>query len=124
MPWYYALFIIIESVTVVIMTFLAVYLWRQRNIQGAKAFSVLMVALMEWSFTDLAYWLSLGEAIKIFWIKIQYFGIFSLPLAFSVFSTQYADRQRWLRNRRAIWLAIVPLITLMMAWTNQFHWLL
>ena len=124
MHWYYTIFIFIESLTVLITAFLAVYSWRQRNTQGAMAFATLMIALMEWALTDLAYWLSLGEAIKIFWIKMQYFGIVSLPLAFFVFSTQYADRQRWLRNRRVIWLAIVPLITLIMVWTNQFHGLL
>jgi len=83
-----------------------------------------MLAVAEWS---LGYALELGSAglpDKVFWAKVQYVGIVAVPVAWSVLALQYTGREKWLARRNLILLAIVPLVTLLLAWTNEAHGLI
>ncbi|MFQ5614038.1 MAG: histidine kinase N-terminal 7TM domain-containing protein, partial [Anaerolineae bacterium] len=104
----------------------ASYAWRRRNAPGLTAFSLLMLAVAEWS---LGYGLELGGVdlpTKILWAKIEYVGIVSLPLAWLIFALQYSGRGRWLVRRRRLvaGLAVAPLITLSLVFTNEAHGLI
>jgi PAS domain S-box-containing protein len=66
--------------------------------------------------------LSLDLSAKIFWIKMSYFGITVIPVAWLIFTLQYTKREKWLTWRNLAILFIVPVITLIMVWTNDiFH---
>jgi len=59
---------------------------------------------------------------KIFWCRIQYFGKVGLPLAWFVVAAQYCgyDRRLHLLLVRVA-LVTIPLITLILIWTNDQH---
>ncbi len=80
-----------------------------------------MLAVAEYS---AAYALELGSTdlpTKLVWAKMQYLGIVSLPLGWLAYALQYTDRDYWLTPRNLGLLAILPLSTLVLVWTNEMH---
>jgi PAS domain-containing protein len=83
-----------------------------------------MAAIAMWS---LGYTLELASTelpVKVFWAKMQYLGIVSVPTAWLAFALQYTNREGWLSRRNLALLAIEPLVTLLLAWTNEHHGLI
>jgi PAS domain S-box-containing protein len=58
----------------------------------------------------------------LFWIKIEYLGIATLPGIWIAFTLQFAGHETWLTWRRVALLFVVPAITLVINWTNEFHY--
>jgi PAS domain S-box-containing protein len=108
-------------VTAAISIALAFLTWRRRAAPGARAFALVMLAVTEWS---LGYTMELGSTTlssKLFWTSVNFLGIVIVPVAWLVFALQYTGRTKWLTRRHLVLLAIVPLLTLALAWTNGFH---
>jgi PAS domain S-box-containing protein len=59
---------------------------------------------------------------KIFWAKVQYLGIVTVPVVWALFALQYAGYE-WLMNRHWKWLLIEPVVILGFVWTNEYHYL-
>jgi N-terminal 7TM region of histidine kinase len=100
---------------------LAWYVWTRRGAPGARALSVLMAGVSVWA---LGYALESGApglGAKIFWAKVQYFGISTVPLAWLAFCIRYTGREGWLIRRNLALLSVVPLVTLALVWTNGAH---
>jgi len=96
--------------------------WRYHSSRMGKTYLVLMGVLAWWSLSVVMEHWNQGLAPKIFWIKMSYFGIVCLPVAWLIFTAQYTGREKWLTVRNVSLLFIVPLITLIMVWTNSmFH---
>jgi diguanylate cyclase (GGDEF)-like protein/PAS domain S-box-containing protein len=86
--------------------------------------SLLMLCVAEWS---LGYAIGLGTTslpAKIFWAQVQYLGIVLIPVAWLAFSLQYTGYNQWLTPRNLVLLSIIPLITLLLVWTNTTHGLI
>jgi hypothetical protein len=99
----------------------AIYAWRRRSASGAKALALLMLAVAEWS---LGYALELGSAdlpTKIFWARIQYIGIVTVPMGWLGFALQYTGLEKWLTRRNVVMLVMAPFVTLLLVWTNDVH---
>lgn len=60
-------------------------------------------------------------ADKLFWGRFQYLGIVSVPVFWFVFNVQYAHRGHWITPSRWLGLSILPLITFLLLWTNEWH---
>ena len=98
--------------------------WQHRRVSGARVFGVMLAASVVWSFTRLLeagvieYW------AKIFWGKTEYFGILVVSPAWFIFTRNFAFQSKTFPLRRVLLLAIVPLITLVLVWTNEAHHLI
>lgn len=124
MDWQYTTFALPLLVAATISTALVAYAWQHRGAPGAASFGVLMLAVAEWA---LAYALELSGAdlqTKLFWAKVQYLGIVTVPPAFLAFALQYTGREKWLTGRNLMLLAVIPAITLLLASTNETHGLI
>jgi PAS domain S-box-containing protein len=125
MRWEYTPYIIPLLIATVISVVLALYAWRRRTTTSAATpFALLMLVIAEWS---LGYALEVASpdlASKIFWGKVEYIGIVILPLAWLAFALQFSNEARWLTRRNLALLTIVPLITLLLIWTNEAHGLM
>ena len=73
-----------------------------------------------WMATNLLDLYAVTLEVKLFWIKIQYVAIVFLPVVWCLFAFEYSG-SRYLVRRYWQWLMVVPLITLVMVWTNDFH---
>jgi PAS domain S-box-containing protein len=101
---------------------LAAAVWlRYRKERGALPFVLLMIGVALWS---AAYAVELSTptlAGKLLAARIEYFGIVSVPVFFLIFVLAYTGRDSWLTLRNLILLAVVPLASLLLVWTNELH---
>jgi len=108
-----------------IAVFVAVKVWRLRaTASGATALVPLALAIAEWS---LGYALEIAGAdlpTKIFWGKIQYIGIVAIPLLWVIFTYSHLTQGTRMTRRNVTLLSIVPLITLILAFTTEYHGLI
>ncbi|MFL5807814.1 MAG: histidine kinase N-terminal 7TM domain-containing protein [Roseiflexaceae bacterium] len=121
MYWQYTPYALPLAITALISIFLAVYAWRRRPAPGAVIFAVMMLAVAEWA---LGYALELGSAdlpSLLFWARMEYLGIVTGPVAALLLALAYTGRDWWLNGRRLALLALIPLLTLLLVWTNDFH---
>ena len=102
---------------------LAIHIWQHKN-PIVFPFSVLMFAVAVWSICYTFEITSVGLPGKIFWGKVKYFGILSIPLIWIFLSFRYAMKDAWLKARRLSLLSIIPVISLILIWTNPFHGLI
>ncbi|MEW5938100.1 MAG: histidine kinase N-terminal 7TM domain-containing protein [Chloroflexota bacterium] len=75
-------------------------------------------------------WWSFGYAVeihaselndKLFWVKVEYFGVVVIPFLWLCFVLEHAGRSALL-TRRNKWLAMaIPTFTLLAVWTNEIH---
>jgi PAS domain S-box-containing protein len=104
---------------------LALHIVRRRsNDARSRTGALLLVASAVWT---LGYALELSSvdlSAKILWAKTQYAGIVVFPLFWFVYALRYAGHGRWLTPRRWLLLAIVPLSTLVLAFTTEIHGLM
>ncbi len=124
MEWQFSPYVLTLVVAAAVSGNLAVLAWRRRPTPGAWPTVFLMLAVAAWS---LGYALELGSAnleAQVFWAKVQYLGIVSVPLMWLLLAFEYTGLERWLTRRNLILLAIIPLLTLILVWTNELHGLI
>ncbi len=121
MPWQFTAYSYLLLVVAGVAAFLALYAWRRRGAPGAVALSALMTGVVVWS---AAYALELGViglSAKVFWSKVEYLGVTSVPLSWLALALGYTGREGWAKGRSLALLAVVPLVTLLLVWTNEAH---
>src|SRR5947209_11993136 len=124
MHWQYTPYVLPEVISGAISLWLVITTWRRRSAPGAMPFIVLLLGAAEWS---LGYAVELGSPdlpSVIFWNNVEWLGVVLLPPAWLAFALQYTGRARWLTRPMIVLLAIVPLVTLLLIWTNDMHGLI
>ncbi|MBN1991913.1 MAG: PAS domain S-box protein [Anaerolineae bacterium] len=124
MLWQFTPYIILSFTAAVISTALAIYAWRHRAIPGAGALAFLMLVIGEWSLASTLELAVVDLPGKIFWSKVQYLGIVALPVAWLAFAWLFTNQDKRLTRRSLILLSIIPVITLLLVWTNEVHGLI
>lgn len=94
--------------------------WR-RSAPGSITLGWLLLSMTVWSGAHAAQWLDISFETKLFWFRIMYVGILSVPSLFLIFTLRLTRHERWLRRRNLILLSIQPLVSLLLLWTNEFH---
>lgn len=116
--------ILLPAIAFLIAAALVYRTWRHRTSPAATTFIILMSSVAWWSLAAILEHSSIGLSAKILWVKFSYLGIVTIPVAWLVFSLQYARSEKWLTRRNLAWLIFVPVVTIVMAWTNSFHHLM
>jgi PAS domain S-box-containing protein len=95
----------------------------RRAAPGSQPFQWAMLAIAYWCLISALHTLTPSITGRILWAKAQYFAIATVPLLWLLFALDYG--RWWVVSGR--WLAVlgtIPLITIAMAWTNEWHgWL-
>ncbi len=121
MRWHYTPYIIPLLITTIIATLLLIYTWRHRAISGALAIVGLTLAAIIWSSGYILEIGSLDLPAKIFWGKVQYLGIVTIPVVWLAVILQFTRRQYWLTRPILIGLTVIPALTLVFVWTTEAH---
>ncbi len=124
MNWQYTPYLLPLLIVTLVLAGLAACAWQRRTALGAAIFFLLMLAVAEWSLSYILEIASVDLPAKIVWAKFEYLGIASAPVLWLAFALQYTGREKWLTRRSAAVLCVVPLITLLLAWTNEAHLLI
>ena len=80
-----------------------------------------MAAVTVWA---LAYGFELASvewAHKLLWSQVECLGLVSVPVIWFLFALRYVGKEKWITRRNVALLSIVPLVTLLLAWTNGYH---
>jgi len=112
-------------ITAAVSAGLALYS-RRRLTAGAGSgwFALLMLAVSVWSLSSALELNSDDLPGKLFWSKVEYLGVVTIPTLWLAFALQYTGRERWLALRYRLLLAVEPIVTLLLVWTNEAHGLI
>jgi PAS domain S-box-containing protein len=61
---------------------------------------------------------------KLFWANIQYFAYCYSPVALLALCMRFTGYDKWLRNKKFLWLLLLPTIIVLLVWTDGFHGLM
>jgi PAS domain S-box-containing protein len=121
MHWHFTPFLIPLLISTAISLTILVFAWRHRLTPGFIALAALALSVVIWS---LGYALEIGSLdlpAKIFWSKVQYLGIVSVPVMWLGVILEFTRQERWLFRPTLLWLAMVPGLTLLLVWTTEIH---
>ncbi len=124
MTWQYTPYTFLLAVTVAISLTLAAYMWRRRRASFAMPAALLMLLVAQWTF---GYMLELNAPTlsqKTFWAKTEYVGIAFISLNWLAIALTYTGRTRWIKGWRLLLLGLIPVLTVVIAFTNERHHLL
>jgi len=125
MHWQYTPYIWLLLVSAAVAAALGIYAGRhRRDVPGATPFVVLTLAAMVWSLANALEMAGADLPTKLFWANVQYFSYVTLPVAWLALALEYTGRDKWLTRRRLAWLSVEPVITIVLAWTNNLHGLM
>lgn len=97
--------------------------WRRKHVD-AVLLSAVMLLVGVWLSGYAAEILLDSLSSKLIAARIQYIGIALVPPAWFLFALSHTSRYRWVDGRTAAMLAVIPSITIALAWTNSSHELL
>ena len=117
-------FVFILLIGAVINAVLLVYTLQRATTITLKAFAGLLATMMWWALTYAAELLTFSLAGTIFWNKVEYLGIATIPVFWFVFAASYSHHTKWFNRRNLLLLSIVPTITILLAFTNEYHHLI
>ncbi len=98
--------------------------WPRRNARGGTAFVLMMAATATWELFRVLEAVAVLPDAKIFWARFEYFGIATVPVLWFLFTRQYSRRDHARAGLGPAWLWIVPALTLVLVFSNEYHgWL-
>jgi PAS domain S-box-containing protein len=90
---------------------------KQHDSPGAGTFSGFMFSVGLWSLATALTALN-GYNGQVFWAKVSYIAVATLPPLWFIFVLQ---QRGTLNNSLARWLFVIPVSTISLVWTNEFH---
>lgn len=113
------------TVALILITFIALALvyvgWRQRSRPAAIPFVIINVGLAEWTLAYLGELSVVDQTVKQIFTNLEFIGICLVPFAWFTFVVAYTGRTKWLTRRTYALLAIMPILTQIVIWTNDLH---
>ena len=107
-------------VTAIIAIALAVQTLNKREVPAATPFAVIASALAVYSFAYAMELASVELRHQNFWIGVEYIGIVTIPVAWLLFAVRYTNPSYRLPRIYSV-LLLIPLATLLIVWTNNYH---
>jgi signal transduction histidine kinase len=100
-----------------------VLLWRFRSRTEAKYMIYVQIFVAVWAVAYGLEFSSTALEAKVFWSKLSYFGIAFLPVSYFLFTTAFSQKKNVISKRNILLLLVIPVITLGLILTNDYHWL-
>jgi len=114
----YSLFFLVTALVSFFGAFLA---WHRRRVKGALEINWLMIASGVGAFWVIFETSATTMAEKIFFSKLEFIGGSFTPALYLIFVLRFIGKDKFLSVKNIILLLIVPLITLVMVFTNDYH---
>ncbi|MGA7194961.1 MAG: histidine kinase N-terminal 7TM domain-containing protein, partial [Anaerolineales bacterium] len=124
MHFLYSPYIVPLFIAGFISIWVAFYSWSHRAVSGASALALLALAVGVWA---IGYALEIAGAdlsTKVFWAKVEYIGTTTIPLLWLVFCYNYFNQNRQMPLRVIAALGVLPLVTLLLVFTTEYHGLI
>ena len=109
---------------IIVCLLVLMYAIRHRETTGSSAFILLMGSITFWQISYMIWLLTINPSVKVLFDKISYIGVVLVAPGWLLFAFQYSGEREWWTFRRIAAILIIPLIVLLLAWTNEYHWLI
>ncbi|UNC91327.1 histidine kinase N-terminal 7TM domain-containing diguanylate cyclase [Candidatus Contubernalis alkaliaceticus] len=103
---------------------LAVYVFKHRKVPGVFPFILLMVCASIWSLGYAMELYSLTFESKLFWLNVKVTGAILAPVFWLALVLEYSGRKSWVQGKRLFYWCVIPLLAILLIWTNEFHHLI
>ncbi len=124
MTFVYSIYTLPLLIAAFVSLAVALYAWSRRSTPSAIALALMALSIAEWSFGYALEIAGVAPATKILWGKIQYIGIATAPLFWLIFAFNHAHQGQRLNHQRMMLLALIPTLTILLAFTTEWHgWL-
>jgi len=113
----YVLFLAVSA----LISLIASLITRRRSAPGSFTLGLLLFAMSVWSGS---YALSLTDiplSSKTFWLGIMFISMASVPVTYLIFILEYTRRQKWLSPLPISLILAIPILSLILKWTNGYH---
>ena len=114
-------FIAALTVGMAVSLFFVGYVWQRRSIAGSIPLIGVLIAIVFWSFGYIIEYTSNAMDMKLFSWNISYIGVVTLPVMLVLFASQYTRQGGWITPVRVAALLALPVITLILQWTKDYH---
>ena len=121
MSFEYFPFILPLLAAAIFSAIVVIYTWMRRSANGALALFVLAIFVLEWIVSYSLEIMGTGLETKYFWGVIEYIGIAFVPYSWFIFSIVYSGQERIISRRFLTLTALIPAITVLLAWTTRWH---
>lgn len=102
--------------------FLGIYeMLVQRRAKGITSFVLSMFVVTIWSSCNAFEMAALDFPTKLFFANMQYFAYCYSPVTLLALCMQFTGYDKWVKNKRVLWLAVIPTIIIVLVWTDGFH---
>lgn len=123
-PFQYTLFVVLAPLATVVALSVMGYARVRHTTPVTLALVWLMVAITGWLVFNTLELVSSIETMTVVWAKVSYLFITTTPVAWWAFALNYTGRTSWTEFPRFALFCVLPLLTTMLAWTNEAHHLL
>jgi len=124
MLFQYTFYISLAPAAILLTGGVLLYARRHRVAEQISALVWLMSAVLGWLIFNTFELIAATESATLFWAETSYIFITITPVAWLAFALQYTGRSRWLSLTRLSLMSIIPVITMLLAVTNDYHHLL
>jgi len=100
---------------------LGLLIWTRREKLGGRIFGWMIFAAVVWSLCAALEASTIEPQGQIFWAKLSYLGIATVPPLWFMFAFQYTRQEAQLNRRSLLLLWVIPILTLFMVTTNERH---
>jgi PAS domain S-box-containing protein len=110
--------------TICVNFLMIVYILKNRCANGATAFIFVLLFSSLWCFASAFENSVLGLSQKIMWAQIGFPAYALGPLAWFFMTLLLTDHRRWIHRKTILFLSIIPVITIILVFTNNVHGLI
>lgn len=100
------------------------YILKNKRANGAIAFVFVLLFSTLWCFASAFETSVLGLGEKIFWAEIGFPAYTFGPLSWFFMTLLLTDHRGWIRRKTILFLSIIPVITVVLVFTNNLHGLI
>ncbi len=123
-PEQYIIFLILAPIAVLTTVGLMAYVWRYRRMWEVSVLLWLMAAVVGWLVFNTLEIVAVAETQKLFWAKVTYLFIGATLVTWLLFALRYSGRSAVCTPRYIVLYSVIPVITALLALTNDWHTLL
>jgi 4-amino-4-deoxy-L-arabinose transferase-like glycosyltransferase len=112
----------IGAIISIVLGVMAIYIYRQNRVH--TYFAPMMFAVAEWLITSVFVCMSNGDHVTLLWIYARYVGLALMIPYFLIFTLRFTGREKLLSRISLFAIFIIPIVTIIISLTNDFHGLM
>lgn len=106
---------IILAVSALVTLSVYIIAWN-RSAPGSNALKGMLLGMFIWGFSYALSWAFTPLSYKVFWLKVMFFGMVTVPGLFLLFTLRITHRDGWITFRNYVLLFIGPFIIILLVW--------